>query len=198
MTQPSWVTWVPVTIVAYAVGVAVSTWLVGLTARPLSGVFGGILFVLLYGAVIGLGVSAVQLVAIPRGTVALRTWLGATVIGGALGLAVASVVAEFLADLIDPSVNLVLGEGVIQDTSGAVVGAAIGSAQWLVLRPLMPKGRRWILMTALGGALGYGFAAILLELIDVAPLRAALVPSFGAILGAFIGAAQGLALRAKG
>ena len=36
MTRPGWVAWIPVTIVAYAVGVAVSTWLVGLIARPLS------------------------------------------------------------------------------------------------------------------------------------------------------------------
>jgi len=197
VTRPGWIAWIPVTIAAYAVGVGVSTWLVGLTARPLSGVLGGILFVLLYGAVIGLGVSAVQLVAMPRGTVAWRTWIGATIVGGAIGLAVASVVAELLANLIDPSVNLVLGEGVIQDSSGAIVGAAIGAAQWLVLRPLMPKGRAWILMTALGGALGYGFAAILLELIDVAPLRAALIPSFGAILGAFVGVAQALVLRTR-
>ena len=38
MTRPGWVTWIPVTIVAYAIGVAVSTWLVGLIARPLSGI----------------------------------------------------------------------------------------------------------------------------------------------------------------
>ena len=53
------------------------------------------------------------------------------------------------------------------------------------------------MLTAIGGALGYGIAAVLLELVDVAPLRAALVPSFGAILGAFIGVAQALALRGR-
>lgn len=198
MKGPSWIAWIPATIVAYSVGVGVSTWLVGLSARSLSGMFGGILFVLLYGGVIGLGVSVIQLVVIPREATSWRTWIGATVIGGALGFAAASVVGEILANLIDPSVNLVLGEGVIQGTSGAIVGAGIGSAQWLVLRPVMSEGRLWIPMTALGGALGYGIAVALLELIDVVPLRAALVPSFGGILGAFIGVAQSLVLRAKG
>ncbi len=194
MIRPSWVTWIPVTIVAYAVGVAVSTWLVGATARPLSGILGGILFVAVYGAVIGLGVSVVQIAAIRR-DVPWRAWVTSTVVGGAVGLALASAVGETLANAIDPGVNLILSEGTIQCGSGAIVGLAIGMAQWRVLRPVVPNGRRWIVLTAIGGALGYGIAAVVLELIDVAPLRATLVPSFGAILGAFVGVAQGLALR---
>jgi hypothetical protein len=197
MTRPSWIAWIPATVVAYAVGLGFSTWLVGTTARPLSGVLGGILFVLFYGAAIGVVVSAVQLAVIPRGGVSWRAWIGSTLIGAALGLALGSVVAELLANLIDPSVNLILSEGAIQCSSGAIVGLGIGIAQWRVLRPVMPKGRRWILMTAVGGALGYGLAAVVLELIEIAPLRAALVPSFGGILGLFIGAAQGLVLRAR-
>ena len=121
----------------------------------------------------------------------------ATADGGGLGLAVASVVGETLANLIDPGVNLILSEGVIQCTSGAAVGLGIGAAQWLVLRPVIPTGRQWILMTTLGGAAGYGIAAVLLEVIDVEILRAAIVPSFGAILGVLIGVAQGLVLRSR-
>jgi len=194
---PSWIPWIGASVVAYSLGVGFSTWLVGATARPLSGFLGGILFVLLYGGVIGLGASLVQLVAIRRGVVPWRIWLAATAAGGALGLAVASVVGETLANLIDPGVNLILSEGVIQCTSGGAVGLGIGFAQWLVLRPAIPNGRIWILMTVLGGAVGYGIAAVVLEVVDVQVLRAAIVPSFGAILGAFIGVAQGLVLRSR-
>jgi hypothetical protein len=163
----------------------------------LSAFLGGIPFVLVYGAVIGLGVSAVQLLAVPRRGVPWRAWLAATAAGGALGLAVASVIGETLANLIDPGVNLILSEGVIQCTSGAAVGLGIGFTQWFVLRPAIPNGRIWILMTALGGAVGYGIAAVVLEVVNVQVLRAALVPSFGAILGAFIGIAQALVLRSR-
>lgn len=196
MRPPSRIAWIVATIVAYSLGVTISTWLVGATARPLSGMLGGILFVLLSGAVIGVGVSVVQLLAIPRAAVPWRPWITSTVAGGALGLAIASIVGEALANFIDPSVNLVLGEGTIQCTSGAIVGLGIGAAQWRVLRTVVPNGRPWLVTSAVGGALGYGIAAVVLELIEVAPLRAALVPSFGAILGAFIGVAQGLALHA--
>ena len=46
-----------------------------------------------------------------------------------------------------------------------------------------------------GGALGYGAAAAVLELFDLPVLKANLVPSFGAILGLFVGVSQGLVLR---
>jgi hypothetical protein len=195
--RPNWIAWIGATVVAYSLGVGVGTWLAGATARPLSAALGGILFVLVYGAVVGLGVSLVQLLAIPRRAVPWRAWLAATAAGGALGLAVASVIGETLANLIDPGVNLILSEGVIQCTSGAAVGLWIGFAQWLVLRPAIPSGRIWILMTALGGAVGYGIAAVVLEVVDVQVLRAAIVPSFGAILGGFIGIAQALVLRSR-
>jgi len=197
MRRPGWIAWIGATVVAYSVGITISTWLTGTTARLLSAFLGGIPFVLVYGGVIGLGVSAVQLAVIPRGVVRWGRWIVATAVGGGLGLAVASVVGETLANLIDPGVNLILSEGVIQCTSGAAVGLGIGAAQWLVLRPVIPTGRQWILMTTLGGAAGYGIAAVLLEVIDVEILRAAIVPSFGAILGVLIGVAQGLVLRSR-
>ena len=34
MNRPGWAAWIAATIVAYAVGVTISTWLTGTTARP--------------------------------------------------------------------------------------------------------------------------------------------------------------------
>ena len=50
----------------------------------------------------------------------------------------------------------------------------------------------WLLTSAVGGALGYGVAAAVLELFEVPILKTNLVPSFGAILGLFVGVSQGL------
>jgi hypothetical protein len=66
--------------------------------------------------------------------------------------------------------------------------------QWLVLRRLVDVGRWWIAASAVGAGLGYASAAAVLELLEVPVLKAALIPSFGAIVGLFTGAAQGVTL----
>ena len=190
--MPTWIGWIAATTVGYAMGTTLSTFVVGATGRPLSPVLGGIVFVLLYGAVIGIVIGLAQFLAIPRGVAPRGVWIPATALGGAAGFAVAAVVGEILANMIDPGVNVVIGEGTIETTSGAMVGLGIGFAQWLVLRRLLPEGRWWMVMSVVGGALGYGAAAAVLELFDVPILKANLVPSFGAILGIFVGVSQGL------
>jgi hypothetical protein len=190
---PTGLAWIGATIVGYALGMTLSTLLVGATARPLSPVLGGIVVVLAYGAIIGIVSGAAQFLALPRGVASWGAWIVATLLGAAVGFALAAVVGEALGNVIDPALNVVIGEGIIEMTSGAIVGLAIGSAQWLVLRALLPRRRLWLVTSAVGGALGYGIAAATLELFDVPALKANLVPSFGAILGLFVGLAQGLA-----
>jgi hypothetical protein len=191
-TRIARIAWIGTTTVGYALGMTLSTLLVGATARPLSPVLGGIIFVLAYGAVIGIVLGVAQLPAIPGGPAPVRLWIVATTLGAAVGFALAAVIGEALGNFIDPTLNVVIGEGIIETTSGAVVGLAIGAAHWLVLRRLLPRRRFWLAMSAVGGALGYGIAAAVLELFDVPVLKANLVPSFGAILGLFVGLAQGL------
>ena len=103
-----------------------------------------------------------------------------------------------LGNAIDPQVNLVVGEGTIENLAGAVLGVATGLAQWSVLRRLgiLPRLRWWLLATAFGLGLGYGSAEAVLELFEVTILKANLVPVFGAIVGLFLGVAQAIALRA--
>jgi hypothetical protein len=192
VSGPTRIVWIGATTVGYALGMALSTLLVGAIARPLSPVLGGIIVVLAYGAVIGIVIGVAQSPAIVRGLAPRRVWIVATALGAAVGFAFAAVVGEALGNLIDPALNVVIGEGIIEMTSGAIVGLAIGLAQWLALRRFLPERRAWLVTSAAGGALGYGIAAAVLELFDVPVLKANLVPSFGAILGLFVGVAQSL------
>ena len=194
---PPWIRWIGATTVGYALGVTLSAVLVGAIARPFSAMAGGIIVVFLFGAVIGVVISASQLVAIPRGGVPWRGWILATVLGGAVGFAVAAMVGEVLGNTIDPTLSVVIGGGAIQIASGATVGLGIGFAQWFVLRRLLPVGRWWIVASVVGSGLGYGAAVAVLELFDVPILKANLIPSFGAILGMFVGVAQGLVLWSR-
>lgn len=49
---------------------------------------------------------------------------------------------------------------VLMSLGGAVLGAVIGLAQWLVLRTHLPRSRWWLLATSLGMALGIFLAVV--------------------------------------
>jgi hypothetical protein len=189
--------WIGVTTIGYALGMTMSTLVVEALGRPISPVLGGIAFVLMYGAVIGMVLGVAQFMALPRGDVSWERWIVATTVGAAVGFALAALVGEALANVIDPKVNLVIGEGTIEDLSGAMVGLAIGTAQWPALRRVVPGPRWWIIASVVGVALGYGTAEAVLELFELTVLKSALVPSFGVIVGVFVGVAQALVLRLR-
>jgi hypothetical protein len=197
VSAPRWAVWVGATTVAYAVGTTLSVTLVGATVRPIGSVLGGMVFVAIFGAVIGIGVGAVQFPALPRGTVSLRAWMLATVLGASAGFVLAAPVGEVLGNLISPTGNIVIGGGTIQISSGAIVGLAIGLAQLRVLRKLVPSTRRWIVASMVGTGLGYGAAAAILELLEVPLLKVNLIPAFGAIIGMFAGLAQAAVLWSR-
>ena len=187
--------WMLVTTIGYALGTVASTLLVGATLRPLSAVLAGIPYVFVYGALIGVVMAAVQVLVLPRGS--RLGWALATLLGGAIGFVLLAVVGEILAAVIDYRVRVSISEGIIQFTSGAVLGLTIAIAQRLALRGLLPSGPWWIAATAVGAGLGYAGAAGALELFEIAILRSNLVLSFGAIVGLFIAVGQALALRAR-
>ncbi len=188
--------WLAASIVGYALGTTISVAVVG-ASRPLGGALGGTVSVAVFGAVIGTCLAVPQFIALPRGAVRLPTWILACALGAAAGFVLASFVGEILANLISPTVIVVIGGGAIQIGSGAMLGLAIGFAQWRVLRSLLPAARRWIVASMVGAGLGYGAATGVLELLDVPVLKSSLVPSFGAILGILVGVAQGLVLRRR-
>lgn len=196
VTMRTRIRWAVAAALGLAAGATVSSLVVAAVGRPLSPILGGLLYVALYGAIIGGVSSVVQLAIIPRGAVRWDVWTIANIAGFALGYVLASLVGESLGALVDPGLNLIVGEGLIEDASGAVLGLAIGLAQWLVLQRARPR-LRWLVATAVGVGLGYGSAAAVLELFEIPVLKTNLIPSFGAIVGLFLGVAQATALRTK-
>jgi hypothetical protein len=186
--------WFVATVVGYALGMGVSVALVGTIARPLSPVLGGMLYVALFGAIIGLGVGLAQMFALPRRAVTPFAWIAATVVGAAAGFALASLVGEILGNVIPYTAGLIIGGGTIQGITGAMVGLGIGSAQQRVAPALGP---RWLLATVVGVALGYAAAAGALEFLEVPILKLNLPASFGAFVGVFAGIAQSIVMRRR-
>jgi hypothetical protein len=195
---PNWIGWVLATTIGLSAGASVSTYLTAPVSAMLSPVLGGMPFVLLYGAAIGLVLAGAQHFAMRRAAVELRSWLMASALGAAVGYALAAVAGELLGNLISPTVSVVISEGTIEGVGGAIIGLAIGGAQWWCLRAVVPQRRRWMVASAIGGALGYSLAAAALELFEVPILKAHLVLSYGAIFGLFLGTAQAAVLRTPG
>ena len=189
--------WIAATTTGYAVGITLGVNLVGATARPLGPALGGLAFIALFGAVIGLGVGVAQFPALPRGAVRLDRWLAGTLVGSAFGFTIAAIVGEYLGDVISPTGNIVIGGGTIEITSGAMVGLGIGVAQSRVLRRPLGLERAWIVASVIGTGLGWGAAAAVLELLEVPILKVNLIPAFGAIVGILTGLAQGVALGSR-
>ena len=100
-------------------------------------------------------------------------------VGGAIGGC-----GAFFIGLIAFGVSLLIcGWPLVFAAVGAVVGVAIGTAQWLVLRGWVPLAGWWITVNALGGMLG-GMLAVLLTIPPVPLLCSAGPVAFGAVTGA--------------
>jgi hypothetical protein len=74
---------------------------------------------------------------------------------------------------------------------GALTGAGIGVAQWLVLRRILGVGLGWIAATSAGMAVGLTIGAAVVGY-ETTTSQLAIM---GAIQGAFVGIAQGMVLR---
>lgn len=186
--------WAIATTIGWALGFVLANLISAAIARPLGAILGGLLFVAFYGAVVGLIVAIAQWLAMPRGAVRWHRVVLATVAGMAIGLVATSIVGELLGNAVDPLVNVIVGEGLIEDTSGAVLGIAVAIAQWLALREVLPRARWWIAATAIGAGLAYGTGSALLEVFELPLLKTNLVLTFGATLGLFVGIAQAFVL----
>ena len=76
---------------------------------------------------------------------------------------------------------------------GALTGAGIGFAQWLMLRRSLGVGLEWIVATSAGLAVGLAIGAVVVGY-ETTTSQLAIM---GAIQGAFVGIAQGMVLRNK-
>lgn len=186
------VRWATLTTIGYMFGGVLSSALMGSVGRPLSQVAAGVLYIAVYGSLIGAAVASAQLVALGRDGSGQRSWILWSAFGGAVGYVGASVVGEILGNTIDPRLPVVVGEGMIEVGSGAVLGLAIGLAQGFAGTHEMARHRRWLAATLIGTSLGYGAAAGVLEFVGGPILRANLAVTFMFILGLFVAAAQAL------
>lgn len=115
--------------------------------------------------------------------IGLRFWwmiAGVTGLGVGLGLLVA---------LIKPLAPLssILNSTTVVVMAGAVVGASLGAAQWLVLRRHLPRAGWWVLATFLGMAVGFALVNVNFDPMDI------ITPGF--VVGAPLGTTQWLVLR---
>ena len=192
------VRWATLTIIGFGFGGVLSSFLMGSIGRPLSQVAAGLLYIAVYGALIGAAVAVAQLVALGRDASGRRSWVLWSGLGGAVGYVGASVVGEILGNTIDPLLPIVIGEGTIEVGSGAVLGLAIGLAQRFAGTHEMARHGRWLAATVIGTGLGYGAAAGVLEFVGGPILRANLAVTFMFILGLFVAAAQALVVARSG
>jgi len=184
--------WAVATAVGWIVGTLVATFVMGTVGRALSGVAAGLIYLAAYGAVIGAFVAAAQIFA---ARALDRAWIARSVIGFAVGYVVAAFVGELLGNIVDPLLPLLVGEGSIEDISGATLGIAIGLAQLVLVVSVSDRRRGWVVATAVGPGLGYGSAAGLIDFVGGPVLKASVPATFALILGLFVGVAQALVLR---
>ena len=102
VTTRTRIRWAVAAALGLAAGATVSSVVVAAVGRPLSPIVGGLLYVALYGAIIGGVSSVVQLAILPRGAVRWDVWTIANIAGFALGYVLASLVGESLGALVDP------------------------------------------------------------------------------------------------
>jgi hypothetical protein len=117
----------------------------------------------------------------PKGAKTFFIWAGLCLLGiplsGYLGWGVAGHVDSMMPALI----------------GGALTGAGIGFAQWLMVRRNLRVGPGWIAATSVGLAVGLAIGAIVVGY-ETTTSQLAIM---GAIQGAFVGIAQGMVLRNK-
>lgn len=188
--------WVVVTSVGLAVAAGAGALFMGALGRPLAGIGAGVPYIAVWGVCIGAILALLQLVALRR-SVRGSSWLVATALGTAVCFVLAGLVGELLGNFINPLTPLLIGEGTIEDTSGALLGLSVAFAQWRVMRGTRLGTRWWIAAGAIGAGLGYGSAAAILELLEIDALRTNLIPAFGGIVGIFMGTAQGIVLGVR-
>ena len=117
----------------------------------------------------------------PAGVREFFIWVGLSL----LGIPVAGYLGHFVAGPVDSVMPALIG--------GALTGAGIGLAQWLMLRRVLDIAPEWIVATSVGLAVGLAIGAWAVGY-ETTMSQLAIM---GAISGAMVGVAQGLLLRNK-
>jgi hypothetical protein len=129
-----WVGW-GVAFLGFPLGGGLAYLIIGSITTPLTGALGGVIT----GAVIG----AAQWLVLRRRLPLTSVWVAATALGMGIGLALS--IALFGTDTGGSALPL----------RGLIAGAAIGGAQYLLLRGVMSRAPVWALVVALSWAIGW-------------------------------------------
>lgn len=120
-------------------------------------------------------------------------WTALTALGLVLGAAAGVPLA--------PHVETWLGVMLVLPVVGAVMGVALGAAQWILLPEGLSRPGRWILATSVGMAVGLTLGTVAAELSGLERAGGQLVAAvllIGLVTGAAVGASQAVALAGEG
>ena len=167
--------WVAATIVGWAIGFfvceAIKPFLFDITH------LGG------DGLVIGAGVGIAQGLVLRRQTGRFGSW----VLLSSLGFGIGKLAGETIAQ----GMTAALGHLV----TGAVIGVAVGIAQWLILRRHVARAEWWVLANVAAWAVGWSVISLVEGAEDIATLIVYLIGGSGAALAGIITAYALLRLR---
>jgi hypothetical protein len=157
-----WLTWTLATLAGYTLGLlAILNWVVRLAyAEQPPWLIG-----FAAGAVLGAVLGAAQGLVLRRYTPVTVQWVLASIVGGALGLALGMPLADTLtlpaeATMRGAATPAFPWQAAVQTSvTGAVVGVILGGAQWLLVRDRLGASGWWILVSALGWMAGLGLGA---------------------------------------
>ena len=166
-----WLGWTLATVIGYAFGLllllpfAVS--LAYAAQRPL-------LIGLLSGAILGTSIGTAQWLLLRRRTPVTAAWIGGTVIGGMIGMALGmwleptDPLVSTVRDATRDAAVLVIPWRVAWQTSvaGALFGVGMGAAQWWVLRLYARSAGWWIFTNGVAWMIALGVGALLADLLS--------------------------------
>jgi len=132
-TRRDWLRWLP-TVFAFPLS--------GVLARALTGPADHLAATLAGGVVVGAVIGAAQALAL-RGRVPFLPWIGVSAAAAGAGLAAGAGVVNYGFSAADLALQ------------GVIAGAALGTAQWLVLRGLLAGAWRWAPLTAAAWTIGW-------------------------------------------
>jgi hypothetical protein len=158
--------WVVATIVGWAIGFfvceAIKPFLYDITH------LGG------DGLVIGAGIGIAQGLVLRKKLVPMGWWVLVTAVGFGLGKLIGESVAQ--------GMPAAVGHGL----SGAVIGASVGLAQWLVLRSHHPRAEAWVLANVAAWAVGWSVISLVEEAEGLSTVVVYLIGGAGAAAAAII------------
>jgi hypothetical protein len=175
-----WPRWVLLTAVGYASGMGLSEVLYSITGAELGGILAGVLNVALYGAIVGAASGTFQSFLLRERIPRSYLWMVASAAGGAAGFVLGTLGAEAAGKILGGGLPGSAMEVLDQLVFGALCGAAIGGAQWTLLRERADVARRWVAANIAGLMVGSIIPGAL-WLIVRAPVRALLGMTPGAL-----------------